>query len=195
MSERVHDLAQGIFTVSGIFTPEECRDLIAYGEGLGFEAAAVTTTAGPKMMPDLRNNDRAMFDDPVFAESVWERVRSFVPAEIDGRAAVGLGERFRFYRYDPGQRFNAHRDGVVTLESGARSYLSFLIYLNTEYSGGETTFLDYLLPSGDKSEAPLRVRPEEAGMGLFFRHRLLHEGAEVTAGRKYVLRTDVFYGG
>jgi hypothetical protein len=38
----------------------------------------------------------------------------------------------------------------------------------------------------------LRVRPEP-GKALVFYHYLSHEGAPVTAGRKYVLRTDVMY--
>lgn len=37
------------------------------------------------------------------------------------------------------------------------------------------------------------MRPEP-GLGLFFKHRLLHEGAEVLRGVKYALRTDVMYG-
>lgn len=32
-----------------------------------------------------------------------------------------------------------------------------------------------------------------AGTALLFRHRVLHEGAPVAAGVKYVLRTDVMY--
>jgi hypothetical protein len=34
----------------------------------------------------------------------------------------------------------------------------------------------------------------ETGLGLLFDHYLLHEGAAVTSGRKYVLRSDVIYG-
>jgi hypothetical protein len=32
------------------------------------------------------------------------------------------------------------------------------------------------------------------GMALVFEHALTHEGAEVTGGTKYVLRSDVMYG-
>ena len=32
-------------------------------------------------------------------------------------------------------------------------------------------------------------------MALCFVHYLLHEGAEVQSGRKYVMRTDVMYSG
>ena len=38
----------------------------------------------------------------------------------------------------------------------------------------------------------LEVTPT-AGMALFFRHAMLHEGVEVTRGLKYVLRTDLMF--
>jgi hypothetical protein len=31
-------------------------------------------------------------------------------------------------------------------------------------------------------------------MALIFEHQILHEGAAVISGRKYVLRSDVMYG-
>jgi prolyl 4-hydroxylase len=34
----------------------------------------------------------------------------------------------------------------------------------------------------------------EAGLALIFDHDLLHEGAAVLEGQKYVLRSDVMYG-
>jgi hypothetical protein len=61
-----------------------------------------------------------------------------------------------------------------------RSFLTVILYLNEGYAGGETRFGD------------LAVRPR-AGMALLFPHELRHEGAEVTAGVKCVLRTDVMY--
>jgi hypothetical protein len=39
----------------------------------------------------------------------------------------------------------------------------------------------------------LRVQPTK-GMGLIFHHPIPHRGDAVTAGRKYVLRTDVMFG-
>ena len=93
----------------------ECEQLIARGEGIGFEAATVATPAGPKMMTNVRNNDRVTFDDGELAGFLWGRIKPYLPAQIDGWTASGLNERFRFYRYDASQRFNAHRDGVVAI--------------------------------------------------------------------------------
>jgi predicted 2-oxoglutarate/Fe(II)-dependent dioxygenase YbiX len=188
----VRNLDKDIFTVSHLFTPDECRELIDKGEAMGFEAASVRTADGPQMMTTVRNNDRVVFDDPAFADAVWERVKAFVPQQIDGCRATGLYTQFRFYRYDPGQRFKRHRDGCVETERGERSRLSFLTYLNTEYEGGATIFRDYRIENDKTLVDEITIVPE-IGMGLFFVHERKHEGSRVTSGRKYLLRTDVLY--
>jgi predicted 2-oxoglutarate/Fe(II)-dependent dioxygenase YbiX len=181
-----------IFSISPVISPDEASELIARGEAMGFEAATVRTSGGPQMMTNVRNNDRVVFDDPALAESLWERVRPFVPAEIDGCRATGLFPQFRYYRYDPGQRFKRHKDGAVETPGGERSRLTFLIYLNTDYVGGETVFSEYEFIDGQTIVHEIRVRPE-VGLGLFFVHERKHEGSAVESGRKYVLRTDVLY--
>jgi len=146
------------------------------------------------MVTGIRNNDRAIVEDPTLADAVWERVRDLVPAEIDGCRATGLYPQFRFYRYDPGQRFKRHKDGSVTSPDGSqRSRLSFLIYLNANYEGGETIFSDYEYTlDGETITRSTTIHPE-VGMALFFIHERRHEGASVISGRKYLLRTDVYY--
>ena len=191
MSSLTH-LDKDIFTVADIFTEKECQGLIAKGEALGFEAATVQLSSGPKMMTNIRNNDRVTFDDFTFADELWQKVADAVPAEIDGWKAVRLNERFRFYRYDPSQRFKRHKDGVVVLPSGEESRLSFLIYLNEGYEGGETVFTDHRFENGETLTDTITVSPK-TGMGLFFAHQRWHEGAPVVRGRKYLLRTDVIY--
>jgi hypothetical protein len=57
-----------------------------------------------------------------------------------------------------------------------------MIYLNDTYKGGATRFETFALEG-------------QAGMALVFDHGLIHEGGEVSEGLKYVLRSDVMYGG
>jgi predicted 2-oxoglutarate/Fe(II)-dependent dioxygenase YbiX len=184
-------LAENVFTVAGLLTAEECHDLIARGESIGFERAAVRTAAGPQMRPGIRDNDRAEFTDPTLAVALWERCRAFVPPELEGGAAVGLDENFRFYRYDVGQRFKRHKDGVVERSAAERSRLTCLFYLNGDFAGGETVFYSTVMVEGVRSEDVVVV--PRAGDALFFLHEWWHEGRELVAGRKYVLRSDVFY--
>ena len=183
-----------IFTVADVFDAGACRELIARGEGLGFEAASVATAAGAQMLTHIRNNDRVTWEDAAFTADLWSRVRAYVPQEMNGFGVVGLNPRLRFYRYDVGQRFKRHQDGRVQTAEGWISRLSFLIYLNEEYTGGETKFRDYTHTPDGRLTNEIVVVPQ-TGMGLFFAHERKHEGAPLLSGRKYLLRTDVLYAG
>ena len=186
-------IAENLFTLPQLLSEAECAQLIARGEALGFEAASITTAFGPRMMPDVRNNDRVIFDDTELAQDLWERIRPFVPAELADSRAFGLNERFRFYRYDPTQRFKGHRDGSFQRSPTIASRLTFMIYLNEGFRGGETKFY-----SEDRVNGLRRTIASIApatGMGLIFAHEWWHEGSAVEAGRKYVLRTDIMFAG
>jgi len=175
-------ISDEIFTVSGFLSTAECDANIVSSESRGFGDAPIETSFGPVMMKDVRNNSRVMVDDPNLAQLVWERARLYVPNTIAAHRAVGVNERFRFYRYEPRQSFRWHRDGYFARPSGERSRLTLMVYLNDDFEGGETRFEQAV------------VKPVK-GMALFFVHHLLHEGAEVRRGRKYVMRTDVMYSG
>jgi predicted 2-oxoglutarate/Fe(II)-dependent dioxygenase YbiX len=184
-------LADNLFTVAGLLSPDECRDLIERGEALGFQRAAVRTRSGPQMRADIRDNDRIEFTDLELAALLWQRCLPFVSLHLEEGEAVGLDEGFRFYRYDVGQRFKQHRDGVVQRSAAVRTRLSFLVYLNEGFTGGETVFYGNERLHGVRPEVA-RVSPQ-TGAGLFFLHEWVHEALPLEAGRKYVLRSDVFY--
>ena len=184
-------LAPDLFTVPDFLAPQECRALISRGESLGFEAASVATAAGAQMLTNVRNNDRVTFDDTTYAAALWPRVRPHIPALIDGATPTGLNERFRFYRYDASQRFKGHRDGVVERSATEKTRLTFMIDLNDDFEGGDTVFYSEDRVGGLR-QVVASVRPV-TGTALFFAHEWWHEGAPVTAGRKYVLRSDVFF--
>jgi predicted 2-oxoglutarate/Fe(II)-dependent dioxygenase YbiX len=133
----------------------------------------------------VRNNERVMFDDVSLAAALFDRLRGALPPRLAGRKPVGVNERFRGYRYSPGQKFAMHYDGAYQRNAHERSELTLMVYLNDGFEGGSTTFYD--LTAG-----PLEVRPR-MGTALLFQHYLLHEGCVVHAGVKYVLRSDVMY--
>lgn len=175
-----------IFTIENFLSAQECGDFIHRSEQNGYEAASVTTIHGQEMRPDIRNNSRVIWDDYELAENLWQRIREFVPSPLWNMEAVGLNERFRFYRYDPGQTFKPHYDGSFRRENGERSQVTFMMYLNGDCVGGETKF-DLPYPHGE-----IAIQPQ-LGMALLFPHVVRHEGAPVLQGRKYVLRTEVMF--
>lgn len=182
-------LTDCVFTVDQFFTREECDQYIRISEDFGYEDALVSSPGGQVLRTDIRNNQRVMFRNDEIAGFLWERAADFVPGEFDGRAAIGVNEMLRFYRYDPGQQFNWHQDFPFERDNGERSFLTFMIYLNDDFEGGETSFEDSY---SDEPFEPFSVVPQ-TGMALFFEHGTYHIGELVSRGRKYVLRTDVMY--
>jgi hypothetical protein len=177
----LENVDRGIFTIAGVLKAEECRELIAWSESLGYETAPVSLAAGAVVRPDIRNNARVIVDDAVRAENIWLRISADLPSVLDDRRVVGLNEQLRFYRYGPGQRFAPHTDGCHRRPNGDESLLTLMIYLNGGARGGETRFEN------------ATITPE-AGLALIFDHYLVHEGTLVVEGQKYVLRSDVMYG-
>ena len=134
-------------------------------------------------------------DDIAQAHHLWQRLEKVFPSIYRNRyEAVGLNERFRFYRYGPGQVFKWHRDGAYALDNGDESLFTFMIYLNEECEGGETMFRGLPLGYIGNEQAPqeIAVKPK-TGTALLFAHLLDHTGALVTKGVKYVVRSDVMY--
>jgi prolyl 4-hydroxylase len=169
--------------IRDVLTPEECAALIVRIDDLEPQLATVNTIDGPRINTKHRNNERVIFDDQDLARLVVERSGENIPHTFLSWEFAGANERFRCYRYKQGMRFKPHGDGSFERHIFERSFYSFLVYLNEGFEGGETNF--FVNPE-------ISVKPE-TGMALMFQHPLLHEGAEVTNGMKYVARTDLMY--
>lgn len=184
--------ARNIGTMADFLSAAECADYIRLGESVGFDEAPVSTAQGMVIMKDVRNNDRVMFDDAERAQALYDKLSVHLSPLFQKKwTPVGLNERLRLYRYDVGQLFDWHHDGHFARPNGERSMFTFMVYLNDDFEGGDTSFsqVSYGVASiGDM----IRITPRK-GMALLFHHPILHRGDAVTAGRKYVLRTDVMY--
>ena len=177
---------ESLFFIHDFFSPEECDRSIAFSEGRVYEDATITTGDGFLRVKGMRNNMRVMVDSQVLAARLFERARPFLPPRVDFWHLHGLNERFRYYRYDVGQTFKPHYDGSFCRNAGEESQLTLMVYLNDDFTGGTTDFYN-------EDETPRASVKPRRGMALVFVHQQLHEGAPVTHGRKYVLRTDVMY--
>jgi prolyl 4-hydroxylase len=179
-SMRVTELNSGVFTIDNFLSAEECTQYIAHGEALGYGSSEVNFPSGSRLALEIRNNERVLFDDPALAALLFARAQPLLPAEVSGWALHDFNERMRFYRYGPQQYFKWHKDGSYARQPGEASLLTFMIYLNDGFEGGDTEF---------RTEF---VKPK-AGRALVFPHRAAHQGTEILSGTKYVLRTDVIY--
>ena len=172
-----HVLENRIITIENFFTLQECKNYIQLSENLGYEVAKLDTG---KVVSEVRNNERVFYKNQELADLIFERGKDFFVPKIGNSKVVGINELFRFYKYEKGHQFKGHQDGSFIRNESEASYFTFMIYLNKDYQGGETTFLKH------------QIQPQ-TGMALIFLHKLYHEGSEVLEGRKYVLRSDVMY--
>ena len=142
-----------------VLADDECDAIIDVSEQMGY-----TEDAPVSLGRNIRRNENCVWiaDDAV-AASIFERCQSFIPPEIvlEGARgvvrigpAVGLNRRWRLYKYGEGDTFTWHTDGgwsgsglgddgslVDDLYDGKRhSWMTFLLYLNEDFDGGETSF-------------------------------------------------------
>ena|SRR6185503_3266638 len=189
MSPKAEVLDQDkVIVIHGFLSGEECAALIQRSESLRYEPGTVADV----VIEEVRNNERVIVDDVSLATDFFRRAEPSLPAVIDGQGLVGFNERWRFYRYGPGQTFKPHRDGsFMRIKSWEESQMTFMIYLNDGMVGGETRFFSDM-EQAFRQRPYLSVQPKR-GMALAFIHSIWHEGAMVQSGLKYVLRTDVMY--
>ena|SRR5688572_32812482 len=137
---KLNSLTNNIFTIEDFWSTQECEDFVSKSEAIGYEPATIETERGQMIVKTVRNNNRVIYKDTVLADSIWKQLKSYAPAQIGNSKAVGLNELFRFYKYEVGQEFKRHRDQNFIRNEIEASYYTFMIYLNDNYEGGETTF-------------------------------------------------------
>ena len=124
---------------------------------------------------------RVLWKNQKLADKLFERVKTHLPE--DNVNYVGCNPMFRIAKYQEGGQFEIHMDGVNKDDKGNVSTLTLNIFLNDDFSGGETDFFH---------EKKLRcsVTPE-SGKAALFEHKQYHRGNKVFNGEKYLLRTDI----
>ncbi len=152
------------------------------------QALVYDARSGRAVHDQVRTNSEATFalvdvDLPMLL--LRERIANTVGVPVSNL------ENLSVFHYMPGQRFGSHvdwlspsRDRADIAANGQRPY-TFLVYLNDDFDGGETHFIDI--------DRKLRGA---AGDALFFRNvgqdgapdlRTTHEGLTPTRGEKWLL--------
>lgn len=210
--EEVENLP-GAFKLINVLSKEECKEFINKTEELGYlEDAAVSLPRSVR-----HNNNLTWVIDDETHNIIWDRVKSFIYDKdeiFDGKKALGINKRFRFYRYEKGDFFKIHTDGawpgsavinkelVTDAYSDRFSQMTFLVLLSEDFEGGATQFLvdkdDPKKPTRDVSNSELINIRTPAGGVLCFPHgfhplHCLHSSEAISSGVKYIIRTDVLF--
>jgi hypothetical protein len=208
----------GAFQLLNVLSAQECQAFMDTTEALGYLPDAPVS-----LSRDVRHNDNVTWVvDETTDQLIWQRCAHLMPAlglidtgdVFDGREAVAINARFRFYRYRKGDFFKFHTDGawpgsrVIDQQLVGNAYpnryseMTFLIYLSDDFDGGATRFR---VNGNDPHEVVNRHEPIKdvdirtpAGSVLCFPHgshplHRVHSSVPITRGTKYIIRSDVLF--
>ena len=154
-----------IQTFDGFFTAEECAELRTLIEGKD----AVNFT-------DTGKFTNKKWVDAELATRMWSRLREFTDRDDmlrpNNLVMAGI--------YVAGDSFGLHTDTGLFYDRERRekSRWTLLVYLNEDFSGGETVFYDV-----EAGVEACRVQPV-AGRALIFDIDLWHCGSPILSGKK-----------
>ena len=105
-THHTHPIVPNLHLLKDVLSPDECTQIIAAGEKIGFTPDAPIRGEGEES--SILAHNFYWVVDRAFCAKLWERVEEFVPATVGGKKVRGLNRRFRVYRYVPGAEYRAH---------------------------------------------------------------------------------------
>eukprot|EP01080_Neovahlkampfia_damariscottae_P012844 gene12844-7193_t len=194
------------FVLENFFSSTECEHYIKEATKIGFKPL-------DKEYPKIyRNAERACVLSEELSTIIWKRMLKFLKKEdIDGIKPmdfnndgvwkpVRVNEGFKFTKYEKGQYFKPHIDGLMHLKKNESTIHTIIVYLNDGYEGGNTQFIkvpeggfkEFLENSNENYEVLESYEPK-LGSCLIFPNYNCHAGDKLTKGRKYILRTELVF--
>ena len=163
----------------GLFSAEECDWLVERSSPSLQPSLVVDPRSGQQVPNPVRTSDAVGFPLIIESPAIHALCRRLAAAS---GTQVKDGEPLQVLRYRPGQQYRPHFDAIDNADN--QRVLTFLVYLNDDYEGGETEFLT----------TGLKVKGKK-GDGLLFRNAdssrapdpaSHHAGLAVTAGEKFL---------
>ncbi|MGB0902449.1 prolyl hydroxylase family protein [Halocynthiibacter sp.] len=178
----VHSINPLLMVIDDFCTQDEIHDLHTLIASLNFEVAAIGTKAVNRVDTTYRSAEQAIHNNEsqTLFRPIRKRVTELFQYPIDACEPTAL------LRYEQGQEYKVHLDSGTNpdCENYGRIFTAVL-YLNDDFSGGETVF-----PRID-----VTVRPKAGSLVLWANKRpndsaahplSLHAGHPVKSGTKYI---------
>lgn len=127
--------APAITRFAGLFSPAECAWLAAAAEPMLEPAVVVEPGTGRQMRDPVRVCDSAGFPWPLENPAIHALNRRLAAAS---GSAPEQGEPLQVLRYRPGGEYKPHFDAISGFAN--QRTMTFLVWLNEDYEGGETFF-------------------------------------------------------
>lgn len=128
-------------------------------------------------------HQRYDFADTQLSHTIGLKLRPHLPRWVPQDSFV-LHEWYASrYSHTKSEALGVHVDGKNTFY-GNESVLTLLIYLNDDFDGGETVFVD-------KQERELDRIVPQSGKAVLLSQNLLHKALPPQRGTKLILRSDI----
>ena len=169
--------------VRDFLTRQECERMIIYAENNSLEPSL--TDGGRKFFRTSSQTWIDRYSTKCEVQDIVDKIHA-QSKSLTGQRDEAFYESLQLVRYRKGEEFKSHKDGHN------RQY-TINIYLNDDFTGGETAF-----PVLDKSVKP------ETGKAVIWRNlnrngnvesASEHQGCPIISGRKYICTQWVKHGG
>ena len=204
--------------IHNVLSPAECAAVCA--ASLQYHQQSPPGSPDEYTQPGIRSQFTS--EDPGMSELLWGRIQDLLPRELDGGVAIGLKTKIAHARYLEGQVGFPHMDfrhghtgphyglrgaagaagggGAEKGEGGPEevhiaSRISFTVYLNDDYEGGQLSFLGKLNMDGSYEGEHSRCDGRLGSAVLFYQGvpEFAHMPHRITRGCKSIMRADVLY--
>lgn len=163
----------------GAFSADEC----AYLAEKSAPALRPSQIRDPRTglgVADPIRKSYGMYFDPSIEDLVVRSINQRI-ADLSG-TGIECGEMLHILRYAPGDEYRAHIDAMAGSRNQRR--MTALIYLNDDYAGGETHFVEIgLTVKGRQGDCLTFVNADDSGRPD---PRMRHAGLPVIAGNKWL---------
>lgn len=157
-----------IYQIDNFLNESVCNDILQTLTQTKFDRA--------RQYEQGRHNKELFTEDEVITNMIKSHVEKL---RIDKRKVKAFSFPFEFYRYDVGDYIQPHTDSPIILSNSLTSNFTALIYLNDNYFGGETFFL----------EKQFNIKPKKGSL-ILFQHHLVHEAQKIVVGTKFIYRSN-----
>ncbi|HEY0147916.1 MAG TPA: 2OG-Fe(II) oxygenase [Allosphingosinicella sp.] len=125
-----------ITLIRGLLTPNECGYLIAQAAPM-LRPSLVVDPITRRSRPDPTRTSSGMNFDPSTEDLVVNAINRRLAAVT--ASPFECGENLSILRYEPGQEYVPHVDALPAVAN--QRHITALVYLNEDYTGGETSFV------------------------------------------------------
>ena len=159
---------KSVYVFKDFLQESDCKKIITFLNSNEFKQAHQFNSG--------RHNNELFTSDKIIIELIDSKINKL---KFDGREIINYVVPFEFYKYKKLDYITPHVDSPVLFDSNLQSNYTAIIYLNDDFVGGDTFFVDL------KS----KINPVQ-GMLLLFEHHLLHEALRIELGTKYIYRSE-----